>query len=291
MVENNNITCPNCGNEFDKEFTYCPHCGQANKKLNLGFKFVLSEFLSASFNVDSKLLLTMKLLLFKPAKLTHEFLDGRRTKYISPIRLYLLISLIYFFILSFSINSESDIIDFDDNEEQEILTSTKNDTTIDYSAIHNQDSVDVDSTDRYTKLLDEKLKLLKSKSGKKVFWDTFRKNLSTGMFLLMPLTAIILLLLFYKGSYYFEHLILVIHLQSVWFIVFILFMLLKLLTGKSFVSIELLLLLFITFYWIKQFYKISIKKAVWKTFLFLSFFGFILGLFFLAVLVISVLLM
>jgi hypothetical protein len=102
MIESNKTTCPNCGNDFDKSFAYCPYCGQANKKLNLSFKYVVSEFLAASFNVDSKLFITLKLLLLKPAKLTHEFLAGKRAKYISPIRLYLLISLVYFFILTFT---------------------------------------------------------------------------------------------------------------------------------------------------------------------------------------------
>jgi hypothetical protein len=291
MVDSNNTSCPNCGKDYIKEFSYCPHCGQANKKLNLSFNFVISEFLLANFNVDSKLITTLKLLLFKPAKLTHEFLDGKRTKYISPIRLYLLISLIYFFILSFSVDSESDIVDFNDNEEQEALTGTEKSTTIDFSTIQDNDSVDLVTESSIEMLFKEKLKLLNTKSGRKVFWDTFRKNISTGMFLLMPLTAFILLLLFYKGSYYFEHLILVIHLQSVWFIVFTLFNLIQLLTKKTFTSFEFLLLIFVTIFWIKRFYSLSKRKAVWKTFLFLSAFSFLLLLFFVSVLALSVVFM
>ncbi len=44
----------------------------------------------------------LKLLLFSPAFLTSEYLKGRHKKYISPIRIYLIISLIYFFTLSIS---------------------------------------------------------------------------------------------------------------------------------------------------------------------------------------------
>ena len=45
---------------------------------------------------DGRLLSSIRALLLKPGLLTHEFLEGRRVRYISPVRLYLSASVVYF---------------------------------------------------------------------------------------------------------------------------------------------------------------------------------------------------
>ncbi|HMG70038.1 MAG TPA: DUF3667 domain-containing protein [Gemmatimonadaceae bacterium] len=45
---------------------------------------------------DGRLATTLRDLVRHPGRLTHEFLEGRRVRYISPIRLYLVASLVYF---------------------------------------------------------------------------------------------------------------------------------------------------------------------------------------------------
>jgi hypothetical protein len=53
---------------------------------------VIHEFL----HIDSKIFRTVKLLLLKPGLLTREYFEGRRVRYVSPLRLYLVFSVIYF---------------------------------------------------------------------------------------------------------------------------------------------------------------------------------------------------
>jgi Protein of unknown function (DUF3667) len=53
---------------------------------------VTHEFL----HFDGKIVRTVKLLLTKPGFLTHEYFEGRRVRYVSPIRLYLVFSVLYF---------------------------------------------------------------------------------------------------------------------------------------------------------------------------------------------------
>jgi hypothetical protein len=53
---------------------------------------VVHEFL----HVDSKIFRTVKLLLLKPGFLTREYFEGRRVRYVSPLRLYLVFSVMYF---------------------------------------------------------------------------------------------------------------------------------------------------------------------------------------------------
>ncbi|HVQ38713.1 MAG TPA: DUF3667 domain-containing protein [Pyrinomonadaceae bacterium] len=88
--------CPNCGEQLLGEF--CHGCGQKKlhrRELSLKHFFVraTSEFTDLESN---KAVRTFKALLFKPGQLTNEFLSGRKGQYITPIRLYLTFSALYF---------------------------------------------------------------------------------------------------------------------------------------------------------------------------------------------------
>lgn len=54
------------------------------------------EFIGHYVALEGKLLRTLKLLMFNPGQLTLDFLAGRRVPFISPLRLYLTLSLIVF---------------------------------------------------------------------------------------------------------------------------------------------------------------------------------------------------
>ena len=73
MDQDSNKICPNCYKEYDGRFDFCPHCGQPKIIADLSIKYFLTEFLSANFNVDSKIYRTFKLLIFYPSKITREF--------------------------------------------------------------------------------------------------------------------------------------------------------------------------------------------------------------------------
>ena len=62
---------------------------------------ILNEFL----NWDSKFLATIGLLIAKPWRLTNEFLAGHRVRYVHPLRLYLLASILFFFAATYAIKS------------------------------------------------------------------------------------------------------------------------------------------------------------------------------------------
>ena len=47
-------------------------------------------------HADSRLWRTLAALLFKPGHLTREFLAGRRARYLPPVRLYLVLSVLFF---------------------------------------------------------------------------------------------------------------------------------------------------------------------------------------------------
>ena len=67
-----------------------------------GLWSVVYEFFREMFELDSRLFRTLKSLLFKPGHLSSEFSRNRRAAYMSPVRLYLFTSFLFFLVLSIS---------------------------------------------------------------------------------------------------------------------------------------------------------------------------------------------
>ncbi len=104
MKQNRKLShCLNCGEDFRKNENYCPECGQENKDKRVSIGLFIGDFISNYLNFDTTFFKTIPLFLFKPGKLTIEYNEGRRRKYIQPIRLYLIFSLFYFFIFGWVI--------------------------------------------------------------------------------------------------------------------------------------------------------------------------------------------
>lgn len=59
----------------------------------------LRELLGELFDLDGRMLVSLRLLLTRPGQLPDEYNRGRRVAYTSPLRMYLLISLLFFFVL------------------------------------------------------------------------------------------------------------------------------------------------------------------------------------------------
>jgi hypothetical protein len=89
--------CLNCGAEISDR--YCPHCGQENLIPQETVGDLVRHFISDIFHYDSKLLTTIRDLLFNPGFLTQEYLHGRRIRYLNPVRMYIFISFIFFLVL------------------------------------------------------------------------------------------------------------------------------------------------------------------------------------------------
>lgn len=92
--------CPNCGAELHGRF--CANCGQRVAPLRPTLHELLHEATHELSHVDGKILRTVGLLLFRPGQLTKEFFEGKRARSVTPIRLYLLASVLFFGIVALS---------------------------------------------------------------------------------------------------------------------------------------------------------------------------------------------
>ncbi|MEO5718027.1 MAG: DUF3667 domain-containing protein [Chthoniobacterales bacterium] len=86
--------CEECGAELHGE--YCSACGQVAVDYRRSFRHVIADVADSFLNWDSKFTKTIGLLLLKPGWLTNQFVAGRRTRYLHPLRLYLLVSIAFF---------------------------------------------------------------------------------------------------------------------------------------------------------------------------------------------------
>ncbi|MDQ6635246.1 MAG: DUF3667 domain-containing protein [Gemmatimonadota bacterium] len=89
------MSCHNCGVELSGEF--CGACGQRAIDPDPTLHEFLHEAAEELLHWDGKLASTFRLLIAKPGALTTEYLAGRRIGYISPLRLYLTCSVLFFF--------------------------------------------------------------------------------------------------------------------------------------------------------------------------------------------------
>jgi hypothetical protein len=86
--------CANCNAELIGRF--CNVCGQREEPRVPTLASISSEFTHEIFGVESKLRRSFQRLLFNPGHLTSVYLSGKRQKYMSPVRLYLLFSIVTF---------------------------------------------------------------------------------------------------------------------------------------------------------------------------------------------------
>ena len=91
--------CENCGAELSGK--YCAQCGQPAIDYRRSFRHVIVDVLDSFLNWDSKFFATIGLLIVKPWRLTNEFLAGKRVRYLNPLRLYLLASILFFFAVNY----------------------------------------------------------------------------------------------------------------------------------------------------------------------------------------------
>jgi len=91
--------CLNCGTTLKGPFCY--FCGQPDRNFMRFFPVLLRDLMEDLLDLDSRFMRTMKPLLFKPGRLTRDYMEGRRFRYAPPMRLYIFSSIIFFLLAAF----------------------------------------------------------------------------------------------------------------------------------------------------------------------------------------------
>ena len=88
--------CLNCGAAVTTRF--CAHCGQENTTYRVSLGRLVGDLFEELFQLESRLWRTLWALFRRPGLLTREYNAGRRVSYTTPLRLYLVASVAYFFV-------------------------------------------------------------------------------------------------------------------------------------------------------------------------------------------------
>ncbi|MEJ8804579.1 DUF3667 domain-containing protein [Pontibacter sp. H249] len=303
--------CPNCGYIFEEVNNFCPNCGQENHDLNVPVKHLIAEFFEGTLHFDTKAWITLKYLILKPGLLTEKFNIGQRASYVPPFRLYVFVSIIFFFLLALIADNSVRLNGGKPNSEATTvlpgvtISTNQNDSLIaaaaDSAALEKVKTITQDS---------KELQALQSEIGENKFASEFAdkfakftshgdeskqklfKNLSFMMFLLMPFFALVLYLYYRKQNRnYVEHLMFSIHLHTFYFILLMVAMLVgQLLPTLEFEGVVFLIMGLYLYFALRQVYK----QSYLRTFFSLLPIGFAylitLAIFFLSTIFVSVLL-
>jgi len=89
--------CGDCGTPLVGP--YCHACGQSGH-VHHSLLHLLEEMLHGVLHFDTKGLRTLPLLVFKPGELTRRYIAGQRTRYVSPLALFLFCIFLMFLVFS-----------------------------------------------------------------------------------------------------------------------------------------------------------------------------------------------
>jgi uncharacterized protein DUF3667 len=209
--------CLNCGEPLHGAF--CSACGQRVVPPRPSMRELLGEAFAEFSGWDGKLANTLRLLITRPGQLTLDFLDGRRVRYITPLRLYLSVSLVYFLL-----SAAAPVGVASANLARAANASTTPHTTnINLCAGASMgDELSQEDREQILAAASNAPRLLRP-AMRRLASDPsgFRKDFSEVspklFFALLPIFAVILAL-FYRGRGFIEHLYFTIHLQTFFFI-------------------------------------------------------------------------
>ncbi len=296
--------CLNCNHVFTGRF--CPDCGQSVSEFDRPFGFVFYDFLGNFVAFDSRLVKTISSLMFRPGKLTSQFFKGKRASYAPPFRVFIFLSFILFLMLQVTTRrSLTNVLDYSFKDTElvgdsidiakldsigldlnvvDITDSSKHvSMDFDFKTIANQENLRMSLLhvagqleDRLKKTEDEEsrrmlIKLIDICRSPNQLVAKILKYLSWAFFILLPLFALLLKLLYVRRKKnYIRHLVFSVHLHSFMFLLFALIVAINLMFEGAWTLGLLWGLLLVPIYLVlsmKNFYQQNWRKTILKSIL------------------------
>ncbi|MGA8203965.1 MAG: DUF3667 domain-containing protein [Woeseiaceae bacterium] len=212
--------CLNCGARLHGQ--YCAVCGQRARSRLISLWELVTDAFGDLFEIDSRLWKTLTPLLVRPGRLTLDYLQGRRARYMPPFRMYLVFSVLFFLVAFFDPHRELSLF-----MEQQPEASTG----LDIAVNGDTPAVQCDFSDLDTqgwphwiqrRLTRERLTEMCERAqvgGGRAFLDKLLDEVPTALIVLLPLMAFVLKLLYPLAKrYYVEHLLFFVHFHSFFFL-------------------------------------------------------------------------
>ncbi len=88
--------CANCNFQFSsgsEHTNFCPNCGQENHNPRFPLVHYGYELLEGFLHFDTKFFYSLKILLFRPGKITFDYIHNIRGRYTPPFRMFIFLSI------------------------------------------------------------------------------------------------------------------------------------------------------------------------------------------------------
>ncbi len=227
--------CLNCGAPLHGIF--CHACGQKNLPRRQDIGDFIINFISSFYSFESKFFKTFGYLLFRPGRIINDYNAGKRESYYHPARMYVFLSFIFFLVLSFVPDEDRFKVErngrqLSGDEKKQVLDSVQSNldslnikvgsakwgskdpkTLEEYDSLENLKPIDDrdGNVKRYFTQKFIKIKQEAKDDGEAVwkkFLDSFLENIPRMIFLLLPIFALLLKLLYVRRDFYYsEHLV------------------------------------------------------------------------------------
>lgn len=210
-----NSHCQNCGAPLRGPF--CHRCGQHDFDVNRSFRHTFLEALESFFHFDTKLFRNLLTLLFRPGRLTAAFNAGKRSSQMPPFRLYVFVSIFFFFSASLIGNngrpSHSPMATARAEIQETAPSENSHATGPVQAAISDEELSSVEEALGST--FREKLQFFATSAGQKAMNRSFLSALPKLILLCLPFFALYTRFLFRKSKQvYLQHLVLALHFHT-----------------------------------------------------------------------------
>lgn len=207
------MTCLNCGQTAGPHF--CGSCGQPVDDRRSPLASLLRELVEETFSIDGRTVRTLRALV-RPGLITRLYLDGKRVRFLSPLRLYLLASVLLF----------SSVLALAPPDAREVNLSIAGELVTGPHVAGRTDISIVQPENRTTRWLlarfGDKFAELRRRPPQELLdrlFQQLRAVLPAALFLFLPFLALALKLLYARQHVlYVDHLIVGAHFQSALFL-------------------------------------------------------------------------
>ncbi|NGX17289.1 DUF4286 family protein [Wenzhouxiangella sp. XN24] len=257
--------CPNCSELLWGQ--YCANCGQRARTRMITFWELVKDAGDLVASLDSRLWRTLGLLMFRPGRLTLNYLQGRRASYVPPARLFIATSIVFFFVASLNTQVEfgpGDVVyeaqdgfgeveapdadgpDTPATPEATEAPDTESDKGTDIEGEVGGIHFDGDCNVDYSDVPDWLVRLVPEQRAEDIceritadrgrsFSQALLSNVPAMMFLFLPLMALVMKLAYpLSGRYYAEHLLFLVHYHSFFYLLNLSVMLLRRVSERDF---------------------------------------------------------
>ena len=217
---------------------------------------------------------TVKALVLRPGLLTNEFKSGRRASYVPPIRLYIFISFLFFFLLTIGKGGHKAGQPNTTMEAGQPVTTDSDELKISFAGLGSNDLAgktpeQIDSVMDAHKIEKTPFKRYLAiqlgrvaAGGKAEFDHQLLKSVSYMMFVLMPILALFIYMFHRKRvEYYLDCLVFSVHYHSFAFLLFTVFLLVNRIVGSGYLILPLPIIVMM-YFWLAL--RVVYPQAWWK---------------------------